>query len=508
MRLKNLPIVAIFCLSFSSGVTATEPINLSDVGQVSLENSGAPEAQQAFLHGLAQLHNFQYAEAADDFREAQRIDPDFALAYWGEALSYTHAIWMEQEKKAALSALARYAPTPAERQSKAPTALARDLIGAVDVLYGQGLKEDQDDLYMAKMAGLYAKYPDNVEVASFYALSIMGTAHEGREFSLYMRAAAIVEDFISDYPGHPGLAHYLIHATDDPVHAPLGLRAARAYSEIAPNAGHPQHMTSHIFLALGMWDEVIGANLRAVEIVNEERALEGRGTIACGHYPSWLMYGYLQQGRRDDAFAIMSRCHEIVGNEGRENRGALSYYAWMRALYLFDSGEWHGAVAAMQADFGASLGAEFENQYLEGLVALNNGDSAGAIEAHAKARGLLDRLNQRWDDEGLAADRPFRFEPLIKLMQLEAQIALAEGRTDAGLALLREAVKVESRLPSGYGPPDPAKPSLELLGETLLGLGRIKEARTVLATALSRTKGKALTVTALAAAEAYSPLSQ
>ncbi len=215
MRLKNLPIVAIFCLSFSSAVTATEPINLSDVGQVSLENSGAPEAQQAFLHGLAQLHNFQYDEAADDFREAQRIDPDFALAYWGEAMSYTHPIWMEQDKKAALSALARYAPTPAERQSKAPTALARDLIGAVDVLYGQGLKEDQDDLYMAKMAGLYAKYPDNVEVASFYALSIMGTAHEGREFSLYMRAAAIVEDFISDYPGHPGLAHYLIHATDD-----------------------------------------------------------------------------------------------------------------------------------------------------------------------------------------------------------------------------------------------------------------------------------------------------
>ena len=502
MRFEYLLIVSISFLSFSPAVTANEQIDLSDVGLVSLENSGAPDAQQAFLHGLAQLHNFEYGYAAEDFREAQRIDPNFALAYWGEALSYNHAIWMEQDNEAALSALARYAASAAERQTKAPTALARDLMGAVDILYGAGTKEDRDDLYMAEMARLFAKYPENVEIASFYALSIMGTAHEGREFSLYMQSAAILEDFIGAYPGHPGVAHYLIHSTDDPIHAPLGLRAARAFGDIAPNAAHPQHMTSHIFLALGMWDDVIRANVRAIGLVNAARAKVEKPTIACGHYPAWLMYGYLQDGRRDDAFAIINRCHEIVTNEGRDSGRALSYYAWMRALYLFDTGEWHGDVAAMQADFETSPEAGFEDQYLEGLVALNNGDIAGATEAQIKAGLLLDQLNQQWDAEGVPADRPFRFEPVIQLTQLEAQIALAHGKSDAALSLLREATAVEAKLPFGFGPPDPAKPSLELLGETLLGLGRIEEAHRALTTALSRTRGKALTVAALAAAEA------
>ena len=502
MRFEYLLIVSLSFLSFSPAVTASEHIDLSDVGQVHLENSGAPDAQQAFLHGLAQLHNFEYAYAAEDFREAQRMDPNFALAYWGEALSYNHAIWMEQDKEAALSALARYAPTPAGRQTKAPTALARGLMGAVDILYGQGAKEDRDDLYMAEMARLFAKYPENVEIASFYALSIMGTAHGGREFSLYMQAAAVLEDFIGAYPGHPGVAHYLIHSTDDPIHAPLGLRAARAFGEIAPNAAHPQHMTSHIFLALGMWDEVIRANIRAIGLVNAARAKVGKPTIGCEHYSYWLMYGYLQQGRRDEAFAIMNRCHEIVTSEGRDSGWALSYYARMRPLYLFDTGEWHGEVAAMQADFEASPEAGFEDQYLAGLIALNEGDIAAAIEAQAKAGLLLDQLNRQWDAAGVPADRPLRFGPLIELMQLEAQIALAHGKSDAALALLRQATALEAKLPFGFGPPDPAKPSLELLGETLLGLGRIEEAHAALTTALSRTRGKALTVAALAAAEA------
>lgn len=502
MRFGCLLIGAISIWSFSSAVTANEPIDLSDVGVVSLENSGAPDAQQAFLHGLAQLHNFEYGYAAEDFREAQRIDPNFALAYWGEALSYNHAIWMEQDKEAALSALARYAPTPVGRRTKAPTALARDLMGAVDILYGAGAKEDQDDLYMAEMARLLAKYPENVEIASLYALSILGTAHAGREFSLYMQSAAVLEDFIGAYPGHPGVAHYLIHSTDDPIHAPLGLRAARAFGDIAPNAAHPQHMTSHIFLALGMWDDVIGANVRAIGLVNAARAKVGKPTMACGHYPAWLLYAYLQQGRRDEAFAIMNRCHEIVTNEGRDSESTLAYYAWMRPLYLFDTGEWRGQVAAMRADFEASPAAGFEDQYLAGLVALNTGDIAAAIEAQAKAGLLLDRLNAHWDAAGVPADRPLRFEPVIELMQLEAQIALAQGKPDAALSLLRQATAVEAKLPFGFGPPDPAKPSLELLGETLLGLGRIEEAHTALSTALSRTRGKALTVAALAAAEA------
>ncbi len=113
---------AFLCITFlSNSATAQSSIDLSDVGEVALENTGAREAQQAFLHGLAQLHNFEYGFAAEDFREAQSIDPDFALAYWGEAMTYNHPIWMQQDRNAALAALNKYAPSPEARQAKAPT---------------------------------------------------------------------------------------------------------------------------------------------------------------------------------------------------------------------------------------------------------------------------------------------------------------------------------------------------------------------------------------------------
>ena len=204
MNIHKELVLAIAIFFHSNIAFAEDEMDLSDVGYVALENSGAPEAQRDFLHGLAQLHNFQYDYAAEDFRNAQKTDPDFALAFWGEALSYTHAMWMEKDTEKALEALNRYAPSPEARQEKAPTEFARDMLAAVDILYGPGTKEQQDDLYMAEMAHLYTKYPANIEVASMYALSIMGTGHEGREFGLYMEAVAIVTKFIETTPLHPG----------------------------------------------------------------------------------------------------------------------------------------------------------------------------------------------------------------------------------------------------------------------------------------------------------------
>lgn len=472
-------------------------IDLSDVGQVALNNSGTPAAQQSFLHGLAQLHNFEYEFAAVDFVKAQQIDPDFALAYWGEAMTHNHAIWQGQDKEKALAALNKYAPTPAARQAKAPTELARNLFAAVDILYGVGSKQDNDDLYLIMMRGLYKKYPDNVEIASFTALSIMGSAHEGRDIALYMQSAAIMEDFIDAYPRHPGVAHYLIHSTDDSTHAPLGLRAARAYGSIAPNAAHPQHMTTHIFLALGMWEDVIRANVRAVEIVNAENALEGKKTIGCGHYPSWLMYGYLQNGQRDEATAIMNRCHEIVLNEGSEIVGTLNSYSWMRALYLLDAEDWLGPVAGMAANLGISPRAVFYNEYLTTVIALNTGKIAGAKLAYERTSVASEALSKQWDKDGVPADHPYRQTPVVQLMQLRAQIKIAEGDSDGGIILLREAVELEHTLPIRFGPPRPSKPSIELLGETLIKLGYFKEARDALTISLARTQGKAASIAAM-----------
>ena len=231
------PTVLLFALGFAiSALSQASP--QTEVGVVQFANSGSASAQASFLRGLAQLHNFEYADAAAEFRKAQQADPNFAMAYWGEAMTYNHPIWMEQDPGAARSALNRLAPTPEARAAKAGTQRERDYLQAVEILYGDGAKEDRDVRYSQAMAELHQKYPSDVDAAAFYALSLMGTCHHGREIPTYMRALAILEDLIYANPKHPGVAHYIIHATDDPVHAPLGLHAARAYSKIAPSAAH------------------------------------------------------------------------------------------------------------------------------------------------------------------------------------------------------------------------------------------------------------------------------
>ncbi|MFV1988111.1 MAG: hypothetical protein ACC682_12580, partial [Gemmatimonadota bacterium] len=301
-------------------VLAAQP-GASQVGSVSFPNSGDADAQQAFLRGLALLHSFEYATAEAAFREAQEVDPDFAMAYWGEAMTYNHPIWLQQDSTAARATLDRLGSDSSDRASKAGTERERAYLRAVETLYGPGVKEQRDFAYSAAMRTIHEAYPDDPEAATFYALSILGTAHSGRDFATYMRAAAIVEEVFAAHPGHPGAAHYLIHSYDDPLHAPLGLRAALAYGQIAPDAAHAQHMTSHIFVAMGMWDAVVEANENARRVARA--AVEARGGVpaGCGHSNFWLEYGYLQQGRPEQAKILLRECFETAGGSGAR-RGA------------------------------------------------------------------------------------------------------------------------------------------------------------------------------------------
>src|SRR5262245_50267569 len=270
-------------------------------GHVAFANSGAARAQADFLDGMALLHDFEYPAARAAFQRAQAADSGFGMAFWGEAMTFNHPIWMQQDLEAARAALKKLAPTPGARRAKAKTEREKGYLDAIEVLYGEGGKEERDFRYEDAMAKLHRSYPDDVDATAFYGLSILGTAHGGRDVAAYMRAAGVLEEAWPDHRDHPGLVHYLIHSYDDPAHAPLGLRAARIYAQIAPDAAHAQHMTSHIFLPLGMWPETVGANVAAIADVDRTRKAEGKSPLCCGHYPSWLGYAYLQLGQMEKA---------------------------------------------------------------------------------------------------------------------------------------------------------------------------------------------------------------
>lgn len=483
-------------------VSAEEP----SVGTLVFPNSGSAAAQKAFLHGLAQLHNFEYEDAARAFQEAEKIDPDFAMAYWGEAMTKNHPVWMQQDLDAARAALIRLAPTAEGRRAKAKTPRESAYVGSLDVLYGEGTKEDRDRAYSEAMGLLSEKFPEDPDAAAFYALSLLGTAHEGRDIPTYMKAAGILEPLFYRYPEHPGIAHYLIHSCDDPVHASLALPAARAYSKIAPDAGHAQHMCSHIFLALGMWDDVVSANETAIAVVRRSREARGLPEAGCGHYPLWLEYGYLQQGRFRDAERVLAGCAAQIArgstaaHEGHldPDRSGEGSYAEMWTFRVLAGGAAEPPAFPAEIDLGRFASARLTAAYARGLDAAirrRPADARAALGAFDDARRAMEKELR---DEGKAMDVK-RLD--VMRLELEGAVDLGEGKGDEGFRLLRQAADLEESLPVPFGPPFVEKPSHELLGEALLSVGRPAEAAKAFERALARAPLRTRSLLGLARAE-------
>ncbi|MCU1246521.1 MAG: Tetratricopeptide repeat-containing protein, partial [Acidobacteria bacterium] len=465
-----------------------------EVGEVSFANSGAPGAQEAFRRGLALLHNFEYPTAAESFRKAQQLDPAFAMAYWGEAMTHTHPVWFQQDAPAARAVLAKLAPTPAERLAKAGSERERDYLRSVEVLYGEGSKEERDFKYADAMATLHGRYPEDVDATAFYALALLGTAHQGRDFAIYMRAAALLEEVFPAHRGHPGVLHYLIHSYDDPIHAPLGIRAARLYGAVAPSAGHALHMTSHIFIALGMWDDVVDSNRRAIAVVNAQRAARSKPPADCGHYPIWLQYAYLQEHRLDEAARTYEACRASAFVPKFESAGPmdtlkdrLDSYAQMRTQQIAGGGS---VPAAAPLPDGADYApARFTVAYGELLIAARQGDAATVRRAAAAVRELQNDALAAIDLEK-SSNPSDRIRAQVIGLQANAFEHIAGGDRAGALVILEKAATAEASMPLDFGPPTITKPSHELLGEQLLLAGRAADAEAVYRTALSRNPGR------------------
>ena len=317
------------------------------LGKISFPTSGAPDAQENFLRGVLLLHSFQYDDAKEAFQQAQALDPDFAMAFWGEAMTENHPLWGEQNLEEARTILSRLSDTPAGRLNTANTEREKGYLRAIERLYGEGNKESRDQAYARAMQQLAEQFPEDLEASAFYALAILGSAQGVRDDRVYMKAASIAEGVFQRHPRHPGAVHYLIHSYDDPIHAPLGLRAANIYPSIAPAAAHAQHMPSHIFMALGMWDKVVQANETAWVASETRRKTKGLSIEDRPYHTLyWLEYAYLQQGNHHEAKRLLTLIEEDARvAPSRYTRG---YLASMRATYIIETQQWN--TAAYTAD--------------------------------------------------------------------------------------------------------------------------------------------------------------
>jgi hypothetical protein len=463
-----------------------------------------PAAEQAFIRGVLLLHVFEYPSAAAAFREAERLEPGFALAYWGEAMTYTHPVWNQQDLAGGRAALAKLGGDSAARAARAPTAREKGYLGAVGILYGDGPKARRDTLYSAAMQQLAAAYPDDDEAKLFYALSLLGLSQGVRNVPTYLRAAAIAESVFARNPRHPGAAHYWIHGMDDPDHAADALPAARALATIAPDAAHAQHMTSHIFVALGMWDDVVAANENATRVVNDARRSRGLEPAACGHYNLFLDYGLLQQGRIRDAARLLAACRSQAGSQrpGSRDLDPDTYsFLTMWSRYVLDTHDWSGDVTRWSVDPGALPAPCLTYWFTRGFAAARAGDLQGARRARTAYEAAAREVRAAIDSGGSSPspnDREFLSRVEVLRLELAGLIAAGEGSRSAALDTLRRATEVEDGMAYMFGPPFVNEPAHELLGGELLAADRPSEAEREFETALTRTPGRTSVLLGLA----------
>jgi tetratricopeptide (TPR) repeat protein len=535
MARRVSPLLAFFFVT--ALLTAPASQAQESLGRIEFPTSHSGAAQDAFVKGVLLLHSFEYEDAREAFLAAQQAAPDFAMAFWGEAMTYNHPLWNETSLDLARAALARLAPAAEQRLAKAATDKERDWLRAVETLYGDGEKPARDSAYAGQMRRMHDKYPDDLEVTAFTALAMLG-ASQGRDVPTYMRAAALVDEVYRRNPEHPGAVHYLIQAFDDPVHAPLALRYADAYAKLAPPASYSLHLPSHIYFALGMWDQAAEMNERSIKAADDRIAQKSLGVDERGYHALlWLTYSYLQQGRQQDAKAVLNQIEDAAARSGAAN--VRSHLALARAAWLIETRKWAEAKAPVDAE-GVGTAASAADLFAIGLAAFRSGNrpaGSDALQRIAVMAGDGDRpLRSVTTARPTPAGRPPTSRPgvvpiptprpampsfpgvtppepqpsgppastsnekrvaAVMAQQLEAALIFAEGRREEAIVLARQAAAVEEELRLEVGPSLPVKPGHELVGDMLMDVRRPGEAVVAYEAALKRQPGRALSLLGL-----------
>jgi hypothetical protein len=493
------------------------PASLDKLGMVDFPTSGSAEAQAHFLRGVAALHSFWYDVALEEFRQSTTIEPDFIMGYWGEAMAHNHPIWGDpQETEAARKVLEKI------RDISQLTPRERAYVQAVQVLYGDGEKSARDRAYAAAMEKISGDYPHDVEAALFFALALMGTVspEDPAGVQTRLRAGEIASEVYSKYPNHPGAAHYVLHAFDDPQNAPKALNAAWHYAAIAPAAPHALHMPSHIFLQLGMWSEAAASNEAAWAASNawvQQRQLP----LSKRDYHSlhWLLYIYLQQGRYGQAEALLTQMRQSLAAFPKDDPRNLMFgtftLASMAATFVVETAQWdaaerwlgspQGQVTASQAQRSSGAHPRHADVGVTQAPAIFARGLARAAQGSPEAQQSMAELHaMRAQQASLQVPFIAQILKMTEIQEVEIAAMAAAVHGTAAIPSARHATALEAALPPPLGPPLVIKPAHELCGELLLRAQRPQEAAEQFATSLRRHKNRARSLLGAARAAAQS----
>jgi tetratricopeptide (TPR) repeat protein len=435
------------------------------LGNVSFPTSCSPAVQVQFERGVALLHSFAYSAAESTFRDVAQKDPRCAMAHWGMAMSYFHQLWDPPLKPATVEQ--GHQEILRAQQIAGGSDRERGFINALALIYAPDDKVPYQvtaQRYAQAMATLSAANPGDVESQVFYALALLATASPGDKTHVNQkRAIAVLEPLYAQYPQHPGIAHYLIHACDNSEMAPSGLAAAQAYAKIAPSAPHALHMPSHIFTRLGMWNDSITSNIAA-----QEAASRQGDTGEELHAMDYLVYAYLQSGRENEAAKVIQQLKTMPALSAGDFKVGYAATA-MPVRYAVERKQWADAANIEPPPSTAPPQVTAIAVWARGLGLAHTGHSS---DARVQAATQL-RLKQQLD----AAGRDYWARQVdVQRLEVLAWSSQAEGNSEDALTILRQAAEMEDAVEKLPVTPGPIVPAREQLGDLLLQTNNPREA--------------------------------
>ncbi|GAB2890833.1 hypothetical protein GCM10027093_27380 [Paraburkholderia jirisanensis] len=476
VRLVVVSALAVIAMALSpaaDSVAAGQPDTDSTLGSVHFDTSCDASVAATFDRGVALLHSFWFSASINAFDEVLRQDPSCVMADWGIAMSQWSNPFVSGRSSQALAA--GTAAVARAEASGFKTERERDYVMAVKQLYDDAASVSERDRTLAyedAMARLSAAWPDDIEAQIFYALAIdQDVDPADKTFAQRLKAGAILEREFARHPDHPGLAHYLIHNYDTPQLASRALVAARQYAQIAPAAAHALHMPSHTFTRLGLWQESIDTNLRSAAVASTDANAAAEQL----HALDYMVYAYLQTGQDEAASAVVKRIAPLgaripVNSPGNAAPPSAGYYAMaaIPAHFAIERNAWREA-ASLQVHPTPYPWVDAVTYFARGLGAARSGHLAAARRDAAQLGVLRDKL-------AAGNDAYWAGQVMIQQLQIDAWIALDEGRSDAALRLLRDAAEREDATEKAAVAPGSLKPARESLAEMLLVLHRSDEA--------------------------------
>jgi tetratricopeptide (TPR) repeat protein len=317
----------------------------------------------------------------------------------------------------------------------------------------------------------------------------------GNDFRQQVKAAAVAEEIFREHPTHPGAAHYIIHAFDDPLHAPLALYAADRYGEIAPDVEHALHMPSHIFVQL-LWDKTVKSNQRAYEAsVAWVRSKGLSETKRDFHALAWMEHGYLQRGELSKAKECIEEIRPIAEREVTTER-IQSTFANMKARYMLETGDWDAYPIPVEELLKNRQPGDLYLLLAAGFKAVNQSDLATAEKIERRLAELEGKETAGLKSyfQGQVTLEDLKVSTTVAQRELASLVRLVRGEHDEAVRLMEEAMSKEKEMHPAYGPPEPIVPPFELYGYVLLESGQAEKALAVFEEMLVRMPNRALAI--------------